>query len=209
VRKLILAVLIVIFIVPMGFAEEKDISVLLFGGPNTLSKPDSLTEFRETGLGFGVGVSFKSASGLEIIPRATYRYFPLRETEYLESHGYPTDGSVEISDGNFRVWEVFCELKYGFWEIAPKAPRIYATTGLGLVHTSYAAGKLRTGSDVAEISMGNDDIDILMHIIGVGLEIPVSKKYKIYAEAGYMMIIGEPENTYYIPIQAGLAIRME
>ncbi len=208
-RKLILTVLIVIFIVPMGFAEEKDISVLIFGGLNAPNKPDIFTRYRSTGMGFGVGVSFKGPSGLELIPRAAYRFFPIKEAEYLEYLGYPDDGWTDLSGGKFRVWEVFFELKFGFSEFGSKSPRLYATTGLGLAHTSYADGKIRSESDLDVIDMGISDIDIMMHLLGAGIEVPVSRRHYLFIEAGYMMIIGEPENTYYIPIQAGLAIRME
>ncbi|MCI0706204.1 MAG: porin family protein [Ignavibacteriae bacterium] len=185
---------------------ERRIDLFFHAGTAFPSDPSDFPDYWDMGFAFGGGVGYSFSEAFSLSGSIDYSMFPLDEEEFLKilaAFGVPPDAS--ISGGGISIFTVMANAKAVF-NSTPNSVTPYVTTGIGFFNMSLGdiTVTYQGQSGTGEV---NEARSAFSFIIGAGVEIPLGAP-TLFIEGKYCLGFTEGDNTGFIPIRAGVKIRI-
>jgi len=190
-----------------GFSQEANErkAILSFGvGLSLPSQPDEFSDYWNLGynLGFGVGYSFTPA--ISLIGNFEYNTFGFNEEEFLKDAGASGLG-ISVDGGSATILSITGNMKVGIpRQQSSVSP--YFTAGIGFFSLSVDDASVSGAGGSVSVEGNNESA--FSALVGAGLDIPAGETVDVFLQVSYGVGFTENDNTSYVPIKAGINLRL-
>jgi hypothetical protein len=184
--------------------KVKRVSIYVGGGIAFPMSPSGFSDFWGMGFSFGGGLGYAFSPSLAFVGLVDYNNFALDGDAILAASGFGGMG-ISISGGSASIFSVSGNLKANLIP-TPNSLSPYFIGGIGYSTVSTGDFTLSAGGlSITESGFSESHASILF---GVGLDIPASEALDIFLEGKYGIVFTEDQTSNYIPLRAGLKVKL-
>ncbi|MEE9553797.1 MAG: outer membrane beta-barrel protein [candidate division Zixibacteria bacterium] len=204
-RKIIITVIIMSVMISNVYSQgaERKIAFYANSGISGPLGPQGFKDGWGAGVTFGFAAGYKTTSKLILGIYADFNSFNFRDEKLINDAGLQGYG-IGIEGGKSRITSYGFNARY-YLDARKKEARPYLVFNIGGINL--------TGSDIYVSYAGNTFLlaewvgnETAMAVaLGAGLEVYLSPKISLFADAKFSLAYTDEENTKYLPVRIGLS----
>jgi len=212
---------------PLKISEKKDVfthpktqfsekqskfGISLNSGITVQKSPNNFTQWWSHGFNLGVGFEYRIISNFALKGEIDFNYFSINQEKFLEDHGYG-ERNYSFDHGEAILFSGIANIKYILpLSLGMITPYIVGGGGVLLFNTSDISFMVFSG---VPFSMPGISTPSILIDYGIGFEMPMIRKIKLYTEAKYYLgftkfeqarytLFDSTEYTKYVSIKFGI-----
>ncbi|HXG00393.1 MAG TPA: outer membrane beta-barrel protein [Bacteroidota bacterium] len=184
--------------------EEGRAELYLHGGLSFPFQPKEFSDYWKMGFNIGGGLGYSFSPYLALVGHVDYNNFAFDEDGFLKDLGFSGLG-IKISGGSASIFTVSGNLKATL-TTTPHSVSPYFIGGIGFFSISISEVTVSGGG--VSVRVEGDSESAFCVSFGPGIDISAAETVSILLEGKYVIGFTENENTTYIPLKAGIKVKL-